>query len=181
VPRVTAAIKPQTLLLGLGNDILSDDAIGLRVVAAVGERLAGREDVTVSQSAEMGLALLDLIVGFDTLVLVDAVQTREAEPGFVHELDGADLKTLPAISPHFLGVGEVLALGRELGLRVPNRVRIFAIEVADPFTVGTALTPALEAALPGLVERVLAAVTETPRPAGTEPDNATPDNANLAE
>ncbi len=146
------------LLLGLGNDLLTDDCIGLRVAAALQEPLAGRENITVAQSAEMGLALLDSLVGFDTLVLVDAIQTRQAAPGFVHEMDGADLQTLPAISPHFLGVGEVLALGRKLGLSVPTQVKIFAIEVQDPFTVGTQLTPALEAALPRILERIALAL-----------------------
>jgi hydrogenase maturation protease len=153
---------PKTLLLGLGNDILSDDGVGLRVAAALRRRLANHRDLTVVETAEMGLSLLDQIVDVDVLVLVDAVLTGKAAPGFVHELDGADLATLPAISPHFLGVGETLALGRKLGLSMPNEVRIFAIEVADPFTVSTQLTPELESALPGIIDRIARAVEPEP-------------------
>jgi hydrogenase maturation protease len=156
----------KTLLLGLGNDLLCDDAIGLRVAGIVRERLSGRPDVTVLQTTEMGLALLDTVVGYDNLVLVDAIQTGRAAPGFVHQFGGSDLKTLPFISPHFLGIGEVLALGRELGLRVPDRVKIFAVEVQDPFTVGTQMTPALEAALPGILEKVLSALFNESAPEG---------------
>jgi Ni,Fe-hydrogenase maturation factor len=65
------------------------------------------------------------------------------------------LNALPAVSPHFLGIGELLALGRELGLAVPTQVKIFAVEVQDPFNVGTRLTPTLDAALPRIVECVL--------------------------
>jgi hydrogenase maturation protease len=90
------------------------------------------------------------------LIIVDAIQTQQALPGFLHELEGDDLTALPAISPHFLGIGELLALGRELGFSVPTRVKIFAIEVQDAFTVGTQLTPALTAALPHISEQVLA-------------------------
>ncbi len=144
------------LLLGLGNDILSDDGVGLRVAAEVRKRVAAAKNVTVIESTEMGLALLDLIVGFDSLVIVDAVQTGSKPAGFVHEIGGTDLKMVPAVSPHFLGVGEMLALGGQLGLHVPSEVKIFAIEVQDPFTVGTKLTPGLEAALPCLIERVAA-------------------------
>jgi hypothetical protein len=57
-----------------------------------------------------------------------------------------------------VGVSETLALGRQLGLAMPEQVRIFAIEVEDPFTLGTSLTPALQAALPGIVSRIRAAV-----------------------
>jgi hydrogenase maturation protease len=148
---------PAVLVLGLGNDILCDDAVGLRVAAAAREQLAGQDGVTVLQSSEMGLALLDEMVGFDILMVVDAVQTGRAAPGCLREVAGGDLKLLAATSPHFLGLGEAIALGRELGLAVPKRVRIFAVEVEDALTVSTRMTPALEAALPGLVERVVAA------------------------
>ncbi len=145
------------LLLGLGNDILSDDAIGLRVVAALRERLA-RKNITVLESSEMGLALLDLIVGFESVAIVDAVQTGKAPAGFVHEIDGNDLQASATLSPHFLGIGEMLAFGTRLGLSMPKSVRIFAIEVADPFTVGTALTAALEKAFPRILDQLAVAL-----------------------
>jgi hydrogenase maturation protease len=155
-------LKPEsagkTLLLGLGNDILCDDAIGLRVAEALRERLAGHDNLAVATTTEMGLSLLDLIVGFQTLYLIDAIQTGKATPGFVHEIRAGELHTLPAISPHFLGVGEVLALGRRLGMAVPSRVEIFAIEIQDPWTVATQMSPALQAALPGIVERIATAL-----------------------
>jgi len=146
------------ILLGLGNDILTDDSIGLRVASEIRRRLDHLPNLTVAETTEMGLSLLDFIVGYDELVIVDAVQTHQAPPGFVHEIGGEALKTLPNLSPHFLGVGEVLALGRELGLPVPQRVRIFAVEVEDPFTVGTQLTSTLEAELPRIVDGIAAAI-----------------------
>ncbi len=152
--------KKRILVLGLGNDILSDDAVGLNVVRQVRQRLGDSDRIVVQETSEMGLSLLDYAVGFDDLVLVDAVQTGQAAPGFLHELDGDELKVLPAMSPHFLGIGEVLALGRQLGLSVPGRVRIFAVEVADPFSIGTQLTPALRQAIPAIVERVIDALEE---------------------
>ena len=108
----------------------------------------------------MGLSLLDLVAGFDVVMVVDAVQTGQSPPGFVHELDDARLPSVPAISPHFLGIGEALALGRKLGVPVPRQALIFAIEVQDPFTVGTRLTPALAAALPRIVERIASRLCE---------------------
>ncbi len=145
----------RTLLLGLGNDILTDDAIGLRVASELKQRLAAISNVTVLASGEMGLALLDLIVGFHNLVIVDAVQTGKAAVGFVHEIDAAELQSSAPWSPHFMGIGEMLALGTALGLSVPKCVRIFAIEVGDPFTIGTALTPELDRVVPQIADRVL--------------------------
>ncbi len=144
------------LVLGLGNDILTDDAIGLYVAQAVLERLevAGIRGIDVVASPEMGLSLLDVLVGHRDLVVVDAVQTGRVRPGVMQEVGEEELPRLPGMSPHFLGVGEVLALGRALGLAMPGRVRIIAVEVEDPFTLGTALTPALRHAMPAVVERV---------------------------
>jgi hydrogenase maturation protease len=162
----------KVLLLGLGNDLLTDDAVGLRVAYEVRQRLTDHQSIAVTETAEMGLALLDLVVGYETLIIVDAIQTNIAPPGFVHELEGADLNHLPAVSPHFLGIGELLALGRELGLTVPTRVKIFAIETQDPFTVGTQMTPQLKAALPLIVDQVLAfcehGANSGPIPPGSE-------------
>ena len=145
---------PRVLVLGLGNDILTDDAVGLRVVEAVREGLAGEPEIEVKTTTEMGLALLDEIADRESVVLVDSVQTGEASPGAIHEIDSIGLSRVLTTAPHFLGIGETLALGRMLGLAMPRNVRIFAIEVADPHTLGTRMTPAVEQAVAPAAERV---------------------------
>jgi hydrogenase maturation protease len=155
-PKAPPRNKP-VLVLGLGNDILSDDAVGLHVARQIRLRLSDNDGIEVQETSEMGLSLLDYIVGFEDLVLVDAVQTGQSPPGFLHELDLSRLKVLPMVSPHFLGIGEMVALGRRLGLPVPRRVKIFAIEVQDPFTVSVRMTPPLRRVLRRIALRVLAA------------------------
>jgi hydrogenase maturation protease len=147
-------MPPRLLILGLGNDILTDDAIGLRVVRALRRELADLPAVDLQETTEMGLALLDHLTGCSAAFIVDSIQTGSAQPGFTHELDAAALRRLTGGSPHFLGVGETLALGAKLGLPMPAEVRIFAIEAQDPFTLGTRMTPALETALPDIVGRL---------------------------
>ena len=149
-----SASIPRVLVLGLGNDILTDDAIGLRVVEAARERLAGEPDIEIKTTTEMGLALLDEIADRESVVLVDSVQTGEASPGKIHEIDSLDLSRVLTTAPHFLGIGETLALGKTLGLAMPMNVRIIAIEVADPYTLGTKMTLAVEQAVAPATERV---------------------------
>ena len=157
-PSGSTGPTPKLLVLGLGNDILTDDAVGLHVVHELQRELAGHPSIDFRETTEMGLALLDFITGYRVVVIVDSIQTGKASPGFLHELDAAALSQLTGRTPHFVGVSETLALGRQLGLAMPDQVRIFAIEVEDPFTLGTALTPALQAALPGLVARIRTAL-----------------------
>jgi hydrogenase maturation protease len=153
-----ASPSPRILLLGLGNDILTDDAVGLHVVHELQRELADHPSIDIRETTEMGLALLDYITGYRVVFIVDSIQTGKAAPGVLYELDAAALTQLTGRTPHFLGVSETLALGRQLGLAMPEQVSILAIEVADPFTLGTTLTPALQTALPGVVARVRAAV-----------------------
>jgi hydrogenase maturation protease len=149
---------PHLLVLGLGNDILTDDAVGLHVVHELQRVLAGHPSIDFRETTEMGLALLDFINGYRAVAIVDSIQTGKAAPGFLHELDATALTQLTGRTPHFVGVSETLALGKQLGLAMPEQVRVFAIEVEDPFTLGTALTPALQAALPGIVAGIRTAL-----------------------
>jgi hydrogenase maturation protease len=148
------------LVLGLGNDLLTDDAVGLRVARLAGKRLAGHPRIVVRETMEMGLALLDEIVGFDALVLVDSVQTGRAPAGHVHEFGGEALVGHRLSAPHFLGVAETLALGESLGFAMPRSVRVVAVEVTDPFTMGMAMTAAVEEALEGAAARVVERAAE---------------------
>lgn len=152
------ANKAKTLVLGLGNDILTDDAIGILVAREVRRRVADLPDVDVRETMEMGLALLDFIAGYETVILIDAIQTGQAAPGHIHEIMPQQLKSLPGRTAHFLGLVETLQVGRRLDLAMPSRLKIFAVEVADPFTVSTELTAALQTALPMAVERIVAEV-----------------------
>jgi hydrogenase maturation protease len=156
------------LVLGLGNDILTDDAVGLRIVDSLRPHFAADPEVELKTTTEMGLALLDEIADREALVLVDAVQTGRVPAGHVSEIDPADLTGPLTTVPHFLGLRETLALGALLGLPMPRRVRIVAVEVADPFTLGTELTPAVAAAVPQAAEKV-ATLAHAMRLAATVP------------
>lgn len=148
------ATDEKVLLLGLGNDILTDDAIGLRVVRALAPELANDRAIDVLETTEMGLALLDFLTGYQSAIVIDSIQTGRAPPGTVHLLGAGEIQRLSVHTPHFLGLGETLALGSHLGLQMPDTVRVVGIEVQDPFTLGAELTPPLRAAFPRIVEQV---------------------------
>jgi hydrogenase maturation protease len=155
-----APVSLKTLVLGLGNDILSDDAVGLILARRLAEELSGIDGVEVRETMEMGLALLDFLVDCDAVLILDAIQTGQVPPGTLHEVDPQGLGALTGRTPHFVGVGETLALGRQLGFRMPDRVTVLAVEVEDPFTLGTRMTPAVADAVPRVMERALAVIRE---------------------
>ncbi len=82
----------KTLILGLGNPLVSDDSVGLRVADELKMRLAGRADVEVSEDYWGGLRLMERMIGFDRAVVVDAIQTG-APPGTIHLLAADGMPT----------------------------------------------------------------------------------------
>lgn len=142
----------KTLVLGLGNELLSDDAIGILAARALKEKLNKEADVV--ESSLSGLALLDLFVSYERAIVIDAVKTGRCPPGTIYELSPADLDSVVAPSPHYAGLPELLALAKRLGLDFPKEIKIFALEVEDPYTIGGGLSAPVRAALDELVQRV---------------------------
>jgi len=144
----------RTLILGLGNPILSDDAAGLQAARQLYE-LIGGEDVDLVEAAVAGMQTVQLLSGYDRAVVIDVVQD-ETRVGEVWRLDSDDLETGSSTSSHGIGLGQALRLARLMGLLVPEQVLIYAIAAADTCTFGESLTPQLGQALPAIVRRIAA-------------------------
>ena len=145
----------KTLVLGLGNSILTDDAVAFAVVEEV-ERRIDRKDVTVSRASVGGLGLLELVVGYDRVIILDAIQTGLADPGHLHRLTPDEFRgSLRAASSHDVSLATALELGRQLRKDIPREIVIIAVEAVDVETFGEELTPAVAAAVPQAVELVL--------------------------
>jgi len=144
----------RTLVLGLGNPLLGDDAVGLKVAALVRERLDGSPDVDVEEEEAGGLRLMERMTGYDRAVLVDAAVTG-GTPGEVRRLAPEDLPTQRTAAAHGIDLPAALALGRQLGYPMPSEVRIVAIEAASVLEFRHDMTPAVAAAVEPAVEAVL--------------------------
>jgi hydrogenase maturation protease len=85
----------KTRILGMGNTILTDDGVGIYVVREVAAKLAemGRTDIDVAEAEMAGFALLELLSGWDRVIIVDAVQFSELQPGEIVSIETADLHT----------------------------------------------------------------------------------------
>ncbi|MCX7671766.1 MAG: hydrogenase maturation protease, partial [Anaerolineae bacterium] len=117
-----------------------------------------RPDVTFAEAAVGGLRLLELIGGYERLILVDAIQTPAGRPGAIYRLSVGDLRaSRHAGSTHDLSFQEAIAWGRRLGMALPadEAIAIVAIEAEDVLSFGEALTPAVAAVLPRAERLVL--------------------------
>ncbi len=132
-------------VLGLGNELLADDRFGL-VVADQLRDLAG-EELEVVSGPTAGLSFLDALAGASHLLVVDTLVTGSVHPGTLSEFREGEVAGPAGPSPHYVGLFEALALGRTLGLPMPGRVVILAVEPSDCLTVGGGMSDAVQAAI----------------------------------
>jgi hydrogenase maturation protease len=147
----------KTLVLGMGNPILCDDAVGIRVARdfrAEAKDFPG-VDYVVDCSVG-GLNLLDLVTGYDRLIVFDSIRGGGGPPGSWYAMTGESFReTMNLTNVHDANFTTALELGRHMGTRVPApaEVYIFAVEIADNLTFSESLTPELEAAYPRSLPR----------------------------
>ena len=148
-----------TRIIGLGNSILTDDGVGIYAVREVGRRLAEAgldADVDIVESEVAGFALMELMAGWERVILVDSIQFDGLEPGTVVRIEPEDLHTsLRLRSVHDIDLPTVLELGRRLGLAMPSNLTVFGIQAEDPYTLGESITSAASRGLRTAVNLVL--------------------------
>lgn len=144
-------MTPKILVLGLGNELLSDDGVGIKAARTLREEFSSQVDVV--ECSESGLALLDILEGYERVLLLDAILTGQHPPGTVFEFCTQDFPETIILSPHSAGIPELLQLAKRLEIHFPEKLYILAIEVENLFELGGELTPAVEAALPEFVAK----------------------------
>ncbi len=134
------------LILGLGNPILTDDRIGLILTENLEGKFSGADTTSIILA---GMELLDILEGYDHVFLIDAATGTGGEPGDLKELsDGKG--ALHLFTSHGANFFDLLKLGRDMGLKMPEPAAVFGIEIGNATDFGTALSPALRSALPSL-------------------------------
>jgi hydrogenase maturation protease len=146
----------KTLILGLGNPILGDDSAGLKVAEIVRQSGTLDPSVEVSEDYAGGLRLMERMVGYDQVIIVDAICTGRCPPGSVLSLEPDDIPTQHTASMHDVNLPTALRLAATMHLKMPERIRIVAIEADNVLEFSEQCSPAVTRALPRAAEAVLA-------------------------
>lgn len=143
------------LVLGLGNLVMTDDALGSLVVRSLAQRFAFPEEVELLDGGTLGLDLLPRLEKITKLLVVDALEMG-AEPGTLFRLEGEAVPRAFAnkLSVHQMGLQDLLAVA-ELQGHLPPELIVWGAQSAS-IEMGTELSEALTPAL----EKVVAAVVE---------------------
>lgn len=146
----------ETVVIGLGNPVLTDDSAGLQVVRRLARRLEGVPGIQVRELYFGGIRLMEAMAGFDRAVIVDAILTEGGRPGTVYSPAMHDLlQTRNTHSTHDGSLATALELGRLAGLRLPGEIRVWAIEARDVTSFSERLTRDVERAVPAVVDDLM--------------------------
>jgi len=144
-----------TLVLGVGNPILTDDGIGIKIAQKLKEE---KPDLDVMETAEAPIAILDLIatVDCDKLIIIDSIKTGQGELGELYRFDLEDLKPARDFSTsHGVDIATTFELGKRLGYKMPKHIGFYAVEIEDNSNFGEGCTRGVEEKIPSIVGQII--------------------------
>ena len=142
------------LVLGIGNPILSDDAIGIIAVREIQQR--NIPGVDVEELSASGIEVMEVMLDRKKIVIVDAIMLPDRRPGEIFILKEEDfIKTVHASSPHGINLPTAIALGRQTASkRMPEEIVFIAMQAENIDTFSDRLSPAIEEKIMELVDTV---------------------------
>jgi hydrogenase maturation protease len=158
-------VRP-SLVLCLGNEVLSDDSFGYWVARELERSCGADKNVDVIFSPQAGFNLIGLLEDRERVLIVDTITTGQAKPGTLHFIDmGFFTPSKNLTCSHQINLPTAVLLGGELGAKMPSHIDVLAVEAKDIETFGEALTPPLASALGAAVERVISWINFEPEKA----------------
>lgn len=144
----------KTLVLGVGNLLLSDEGVGLRVAERLVTTYQTPEEILILDGGTLGLDLLYYLDGVENLLIIDAVEMGE-EPGTLLRLEGEEVPAFLSVkmSPHQVGIPDMLFAAKLRDL-YPLNVVLWGVQPGS-LEVSLELSPPVAAQVNVLVERLL--------------------------
>ncbi len=137
--------KTKTLVLGVGNEILSDDGIGPKIVNRLKEELP-HSNVSYENICLGGLEIMEFIRGYQNVIIIDAIKTESGNPGDVYLLSPEHFKETHHLSNfHDVSFLTGLRMSKKLGLEVPEVILIVAVEIVEDTLFSESFSPEIEA------------------------------------
>ena len=147
--------KMRTLILGVGNPILTDDGIGIKVAQKIKEE---KPHLEVIETSEAAIFMLDLMVmaECDKLIIIDSIKTEQGRPGELYKFEIADLKPAKDFSSsHGVDIATVFELGQKAGYSMPKYISIYAVEIKDNTTFGEECTDKIRGKIPFIARQII--------------------------
>ncbi|MGB2963431.1 MAG: hydrogenase maturation protease [Anaerolineales bacterium] len=159
----------KTLIIGLGNPILTDDGVGVKVAQQLESIIDqnAHPDLTITEASAGGIRLMEVMLGYDRVVLIDAfyLNPEETTPGKIHRLSLDDLRSVSptqhSTSAHDTSLVTALDAAGELGYQIPGEFIIYAVEVENILEFSETPTSAVAEAIPIVTAAIISELSLT--------------------
>jgi len=142
------------LILGLGNDILTDDGIGPELVKDLSGRL-DNSGYSFDTACCGGLEIIEHIKDYRKVFLIDAIRTEGGKPGNVYHLTPADFRETSNLSNlHDISFLTSIRLADKLKIDIPQELHIIAVEIIEDRVFSSEFTPEIIEKYPAILETV---------------------------
>jgi hydrogenase maturation protease len=142
------------LILGLGNDILTDDGIGPRLANDLSQMITGN-DMHFITACCGGLEIMEYIKGYQQVIFIDAIRTKDGNPGDVYYFKPADFRETSHLSSlHDITFLTALNLGNTLDLGLTTDLHIIAVEIIEDMEFSNEFTTPLKTRYPEILKEV---------------------------
>ncbi|MCK4641513.1 MAG: hydrogenase maturation protease [Candidatus Marinimicrobia bacterium] len=131
----------KNIILGIGNNILTDDGIGIYIVKKLKSDFVDVEMITTSNS---GFGLVDQIVDYDRAIFIDSILTGRNEIGDVNVYFTNDFSNHIPFSIHSTDLISALEISKIYGMNIPKEIYLLAIEIKDNFTFNEGFSDEIE-------------------------------------
>jgi hydrogenase maturation protease len=153
-------MNKKTLILGLGNNILTDDGIGPRLVYDLAQMI-NNPNVNFDTASCGGLEIMEYIKDYEKVVFIDSIRNRNGKPGDVYYFLPSDFKETSHLSSlHDVNFLTALELGNSLNLGMPVDLHIIAVEIIEDMEFSEEFTPPLKEKYYEILEDVFALVKQ---------------------
>lgn len=147
-------MNKHTLIIGLGNDILTDDGIGIKLCHEM-QIYFSADEIDFETASLGGLEILEFIKDFETVIFIDAIKTRDGIPGTVYYFQPSDFKETSNLSNlHDVSFLTALEIGKKLNMKIPESMHIIAVEIVEDLTFSVDFTPEIQGKYPEIIAQV---------------------------
>jgi hydrogenase maturation protease len=135
---------------------MGDDGVGIHVVRMLRQKFQSRSNLEFKELSVGGLRLVEEMLGYEEVIIVDSVESNAAQVGQVREFSPDQFKnTEQASSPHVTNFATAFELCKKLEpSEIPDKVRIFTIDISSEFTFREGLSPPIQEAASKLVDMI---------------------------
>jgi len=147
----------RTLILGIGNPIMGDDGVGFHIAQELANEIKD-ENIDVKDTSIDGLNLLELIVGYNKVIIIDAIMTDDGEAGEVYRLGPENfVRTVhPSTSLHNINLATAIEIGKNfLAAQMPEEIALFAVNIQEVTEFTEEMTRQVREAIPKTVNLIL--------------------------